>query len=79
MIARTRTKEEWQKIVDEFVTSQKTKKAYCKENEIQYGVFRNWYYRLRTAGTTEKISEGRLDEIANINASCQLILYNYFV
>ena len=38
MIARTRTKEEWQKIVDEFVTSQKTKKAYCKENEIQYGV-----------------------------------------
>lgn len=63
-----RTKEEWQKIVSDFIPRKQTKKAYCKEKNIKYGSFKNWFYKLSpTADLVEESrTKSRLDELSQV-------------
>ncbi len=47
MMNESKTREEWQKIVNDFNPEQQSKKDYCSENNLKYGSFRNWYYKLK--------------------------------
>jgi hypothetical protein len=56
MIRERKTKEEWQEIVNDFITKKQRKKDYCRERNIKFGAFRNWYQKLKPAtGLTKKI------------------------
>ena len=57
MIKKQRTKEEWKQIVDDFIPDHQTQKAYCKENNIKYGTFKNWYPKLKAKEAIEKTIE----------------------
>lgn len=50
----TKTKEEWQQIVNNFTLGKQSQKAYCKERNINYRSFKYWYYKLKPVASLTK-------------------------
>lgn len=48
MMSEPKTKEEWQELVNDFSPEKQSKKDYCKERDIKYNAFRNWYFKLKS-------------------------------
>ena len=56
MVREPKTREEWQEIVNDFITKNQSKTNYCKEQNIKFGAFKNWYQKLKPAnGLAKKI------------------------
>ena len=66
MIKKQRTKEEWKQIVDDFIPDHQTQKAYCKENNIKYGTFKNWYPKLKAGENPKNRLETESDMSADL-------------
>lgn len=54
MIKECRTREEWQQIVNDFIPSEQSQRAYCEVRNIGYGAFKNWYYKLKIVDSSTK-------------------------
>lgn len=54
MRTKRRKKKEWKRIVENYKKSHKTKAEYCKEHNINVGLFRNWCYKLGSKSTELK-------------------------
>ncbi len=48
MKQKRRSKEEWKKIVIDFIKSGTNKKDYCDQKELKKFSFNHWYYKLRS-------------------------------
>ena len=51
-----RTKDQWQLILDDYLSSGLTVKKYCEKNNIEYSSFAKWKKRLKPKSSASQVS-----------------------
>ena len=76
--AKAKTKEEWQKLVDNFNPKAQHFRDYCQGQKIDIGTFKYWYYKLRSkelkfTKITEQVNTDKTDSRNNMFVGVKLL------